>query len=56
MPSFYNHVSYHQKFQVYIGRPETVLEASIRYDQEKKHALSHSHFCKATFCVYHYSF
>lgn len=52
----YNHTNYYQKLQIYIGRPESVQEASDRYDKEKTHSRQHSFFCRASFCIYHYSY
>lgn len=53
MTNHFSYVSYYKKLQIYIGRPETILEASLRYDQEKQHAQLHPYFCKASYCVYH---
>ena len=51
----FNYTNYYKRYQVYIGHPETLAEASRRFDQEKIHSLQHSYFCKASICVYHYS-
>lgn len=52
----YNYTNYYKRFQVYIGRPETVQEASDRYDKELKHSQEHSYFCRASFCIYHFHY
>jgi len=49
----YNYTSYPAKFRWFIGRPETVKEASDRYDKEKQHSLEHWSFCRASICVWH---
>ncbi|KAG2010406.1 hypothetical protein CC2G_013235 [Coprinopsis cinerea AmutBmut pab1-1] len=41
----YNYTNYYKRFQLYIGRPETVQEASDRYDKELKHSHEHYYFC-----------
>ena len=52
--STYNYTNYYSRFRIYIGRPETVQEASDRFDEEKKHSFQHGYFCKADFCIHHY--
>ena len=52
----YNYTNYYSRLRIYIGRSETVQEASDRYDEEKKHSLEHQFFCKASFCTYHYQY
>ena len=52
----FNYTNYQKHLQLYIRKPETVQEAAIHYNKEKKHAKEHSYFCYASLCIYHYHY